>query len=576
VADAQYLYLVELLSRPIIGTAKRMLNQVCCRNKKQSATTPQRSYEESNEEPRACCNRFPSLGMKDATMMLIKIGLPIPLVLVVLHPVFVLFNIVASFVRLWRKDYGQEANLKPAVVIFYSLAFSQGVLYLLWLILDVGKVLPVRLVVQKYGFHGTWGTQYVRRYLIDTKFKCLKDLSAIKGRNLITYASGLLDSDYMKDYLCGERILVYFIEREMLPRQDLIRSSRKRIQKLIMMLSWTDEHYQEIRLLASKIVAHVAGHVSIAQFPGTLESVSSLLDPSENNHILFRSSSSPGGNDADHTVQINIDDAHGRQECQLIEHGLIILHKFTLDTNNCIEMCKSDVLIMHILAWICSKPFIPVNEQAEWIDILTRSFKVLNQLTSVRGQAGNEVRKKVKFELEPSWIYGYGSHPEIQMLAIDLHMQVFLKHFEEPQEFIINNSNSDKHKKKKPSPKSDKRENFLMVILNIFLSYKDMENEGIGSVASRKVQVKAGEAIAMVSAEEKNYKAMLKVKGGIVRELYNIICSEIEIEYRAIAADIFKRFYANTVREPKEVLQKVIRLSIVNIFVFIAYTLHIH
>lgn len=103
-----------------------------------------------------------------------------------------------------------------------------------------------------------------------------------------------------------------------------------------------------------------------------------------------------------------------------------------------------------------------------------------------------------------------------------------------------------------------------------------MENEGIGSVASWKVQVKAGEAIAMVSAEEKNYKAMLKVKGGIVRDLYNIICSQIEIEYRAIAADIFKRFYANAVREPKEVLQKVIRLSIVNIFVFITYTLHIH
>lgn len=133
------------MSRTIIGIAKIIWNIVFCRKIKQSPTTSPQSHE-------ACCDRFPSLCNNAATDLLIKIVLLIPLVLVVLLPVFVLFNIAASLLRLWQQDYGKEANQNAAAIIFYSIALCQGVLYFLWFILDMSKGLPVTHVVKKCKF----------------------------------------------------------------------------------------------------------------------------------------------------------------------------------------------------------------------------------------------------------------------------------------------------------------------------------------------------------------------------------------------------------------------------------------
>ncbi|GJN25164.1 hypothetical protein PR202_gb12957 [Eleusine coracana subsp. coracana] len=81
-------------------------------------------------------------------------------------------------------------------------------------------------------------------------------------------------------------MLVTFIEKKKLPVKTLVRFSRSRIQKLILILAWMDRDDMEIRLLAAKIVAHIAGDISLAQFPGTLECLSSLLKVSEENAIF--------------------------------------------------------------------------------------------------------------------------------------------------------------------------------------------------------------------------------------------------------------------------------------------------
>ncbi|PVH34266.1 hypothetical protein PAHAL_8G182000 [Panicum hallii] len=392
----------------------------------------------------------------------------------------------------------------------------------------------------------------------------LKDLlTATRGRNLVTYASSLLDSDYKEDYESGARILVVFIGKQKLPVEELIRSSRKRIQKLVMMLSWTDRDYQDTRLFAAKIVAHVALHISIAQFPGTLESIRSLLKPSESNSILFGTplKSKPTTEEVrsgtEHTVQTKPAteyDADARMECQLIEQGLIILDQLSLDRTNCSEILKAEPLLMDILSWICSRPFIHDNEQeGEWVNILRLSFTVLAQLASLRGQLALKLLRKIKFEFNPSWVSGYARQPDIQILAIKTFSYVFTATAEDSSDApeIKKLATTETSQQALPRGKSekgkkwDKREHFLKVILMLFLPNENIEQGGTSSMALPTVQSVAGEALTMLSLSSRNCKYLLDLKEGMaLTKLEQIIYSEDRIEYRAIAADILKRLYA--------------------------------
>ncbi|PUZ44936.1 hypothetical protein GQ55_8G178400 [Panicum hallii var. hallii] len=392
----------------------------------------------------------------------------------------------------------------------------------------------------------------------------LKDLlTATRGRNLVTYASSLLDSDYKEDYESGARILVVFIGKQKLPVEELIRSSRKRIQKLVMMLSWTDRDYQDTRLFAAKIVAHVALHISIAQFPGTLESIRSLLKPSESNSILFGTplKSKPTTEEVrsgtEHTVQTKPAteyDADARMECQLIEQGLIILDQLSLDRTNCSEILKAEPLLMDILSWICSRPFIHDNEQeGEWVNILRLSFTVLAQLASLRGQLALKLLRKIKFEFNPSWVSGYACQPDIQILAIKTFSYVFTATAEDSSDApeIKKLATTETSQQALPRGKSekgkkwDKREHFLKVILMLFLPNENIEQGGTSSMALPTVQSEAGEALTMLSLSSRNCKYLLDLKEGMaLTKLEQIIYSEDRIEYRAIAADILKRLYA--------------------------------
>ncbi|KAF0895094.1 hypothetical protein E2562_006801 [Oryza meyeriana var. granulata] len=244
----------------------------------------------------------------------------IPLSLLVLHPLLVLYwCIVVPGTRLSQQDYGQgdgdssKANLKPGMMIFYSLALAQGTLYMLWFVLNAGNAMLVRVVASKCQFEESWGRKSVHQYLSATKFMCLKDPSSIKDRNLIKYAAGLLDSDSEEDYITGARMLVSFLEKQKLPVKLLIRSSRIRTQKLIAMLGWADPADREMRKLAATIVAHVAGNISLAQFPGALQSIYSLLDPHDDPSFIEKE-------DQQH------DHDKGNARCQLIVQALPILY----------------------------------------------------------------------------------------------------------------------------------------------------------------------------------------------------------------------------------------------------------
>uniref|UniRef100_A0A0E0R8S1 DUF4220 domain-containing protein n=1 Tax=Oryza rufipogon TaxID=4529 RepID=A0A0E0R8S1_ORYRU len=208
-SDEQYLYFLNLLVGPVIrafggGRKNRRVISIW-----------QLGWKSSGE-----ANSL----VKGLMFKLMTTILLIPLSLLVLHPLLVLYwCIIVPATRLSQQDYGQgdgdssKANLKPAMMIFYSLALAQGTLYMLWFILNAGNAMMVRVVASKCDFEKSWGRKSVDQYLSDTKFKCLKDPSSIKDMNLIKFAAGLLDSDSEDDYITGARMLVSFIQKQKLP-----------------------------------------------------------------------------------------------------------------------------------------------------------------------------------------------------------------------------------------------------------------------------------------------------------------------------------------------------------------------
>lgn len=148
-------------------------------------------------------------------------------------------------------------------MIFYSLALAQGVQYLIWYVLSFAGRALVNLVAKECEFDSKWGVNCVQKYLMETEFKFLNDLSSNQGWDLIRHATDLLDSDSEEDFLCGARMLATFINKGELPVQEL-RLSRRKIQRLVMALSMscTDPDDWEMRVLAAKIRTHCQGHLS--------------------------------------------------------------------------------------------------------------------------------------------------------------------------------------------------------------------------------------------------------------------------------------------------------------------------
>ncbi|CAL4990474.1 unnamed protein product [Urochloa decumbens] len=513
-ADEQYLYLVDLLSRAVSTALSRIRN-------KQSATT-------SGADGFAC----------SATKSPIKIFFTVLLVLI-----FPLFNIVVSSLRLRNKDFGNERNERPGVMIFYSLALSQGVLYLLWFILEKLKSLAVYKFDDK---NLGLDRKYIEKYLKDTRSKCLKDLSATEGRNLIAYASGLLDSDHKDKYLAGAEILNHLISKDKLPNEELIRSSRKRIQKLVLMLSWRDKDYQDVRLLAAKIVLHVAGNISISQFPGTLESVSALIQPSESEtyHVLFHSK---------FEQHIQEDVKRSTVESELIVKGLEILDKLDKDRNNALEILRADALLEDILAWICSKPFIRDREQVKWVDIVRLSFSVLARLASLGGQSAERLRRKIHFELYPSWVPHYAIYPKIQQLAIETYSHAFAM-----DKVGDESSGSPGSGKNEPDMK---RKKFVEVVINLFLNRE--KGQARSTPVLPEVRKEAGEALTKLCVYPMNCHCLKLLDAASFLEV--LLLSDELILYRALAADILKRFYAHrqaTLTGFQSVLNKVLNLLV--------------
>lgn len=231
-------------------------------------------------------------------LMAILLAIPIAFIqlvglsLVILYLFGPLFCIVASAMHFDQKffhgvtgnDDGARARVKAALEILYILALLQAVLFYIWLVFFWTEPRRVAEVNRQLKF-GHWGRSLVQRYLRETKARCAKYFASPDNWNLVTFAVSLMASGAWDDQLSGARILDTFVGHQQDVPGPAVRlyllSSQRCIKNLIAALGWRGHDHIEIRERATRIVADVAGEISIAQFSGALQCISSLLDCSD-------------------------------------------------------------------------------------------------------------------------------------------------------------------------------------------------------------------------------------------------------------------------------------------------------
>ncbi|RLN01006.1 hypothetical protein C2845_PM06G30980 [Panicum miliaceum] len=339
---------------------------------------------------------------------------------VVLLPIVVLYLLglyASTAISLWRliqHDFGGDggANKKPALVILYSLAMAQGVVFLYMTVHAWGaKIGIVKSVAHSYELQED--SELASDYLDATMKGCKKEPSFARGRNLITYAvDKLMEFDKSRDsYLCGVKILskvvrldsMGFYGQQVLAK-ELLTGSPSLIRHLLETMGPRSPYDRDIREHAARVVAHVAGGIHLDSFPGGVIGCVSALLPEEYEE---------GG---DHWLWEDLERQWLLEECErrrwwlerpgppvtidgmvetskvLVEQGLLILRKLAADEDNCRVMSNAPGLVRKIMAPLTSAK-LHGDYHGKWSDIATESMKLVLSLMAAPGTG--EVRSQI-------------------------------------------------------------------------------------------------------------------------------------------------------------------------------------
>ncbi|CAO2141190.1 unnamed protein product [Urochloa humidicola] len=321
--------------------------------------------------------------------------------------------------RIMQRDYSNSdgdtstANLAPALDLFYGLILCQGALYMIWLLVQLMVALVIIERRESYEIPIKWGYIWLVDYLVNTLEKCWQDTASFEDRTISHYAVDLIQSQSWGDQLSGMRMVSTFIKQGANVR-SLLLPSRPLVQKLIDTLRWSARASREMREAAACIVAHLAGDIQLAQFPGAIWCVSTLLQdeatllywwncaqkqgptqlhsqyPSDTMHTLVRTFKW-----MDNEHKKHVDDEAGGGCNELILQGLTILEKLASDHHNCMEITSTPGLLPKIMAPLSSNTLIQGIKNNAWGEIVNGTFKVLYRLIRCPGLTGESLRREI-------------------------------------------------------------------------------------------------------------------------------------------------------------------------------------
>ncbi|CAI9118625.1 OLC1v1020218C1 [Oldenlandia corymbosa var. corymbosa] len=397
--------------------------------------------------------------------------------------------VVLSLMKLIKQNFGElekgdsdKRNRKAALLIFYSLALSEALLFLLekayweWNVIFC-KILDKVTNECELGTSPS-GMVATRRFFYDAYSLCVNG-SIFDGlkMDMVSFAMDLLASNFPEEQLMGAQILQTFAASKRFSDDTLqkIGINLSVMERLVEMLNWKDPQEEQIRKSAAEIVAQLAGKkqnsLRVAGIPGAMESIASLL------HI-----SRSVGDAADEIPEKKIIFDDENYSYWTFNHlGLTILKKLARDHDNCGKIGNTRGLLPKIIDCTHAGHRLLTHEAASSSQIQTvkRSLQVVKMLASTTGSTGKQLRKEISeivFTISNIRdILRYGDrHPQLQKLGIEILRNLAI---EEDATEIIGGTGG-----------------VLKELFNIF--FKETIDE-----KHKEVKVAAGAALAMLAFE---------------------------------------------------------------------------
>ncbi|KAG8089568.1 hypothetical protein GUJ93_ZPchr0011g27346 [Zizania palustris] len=384
------------------------------------------------------------------THLLVQVVFFLPHILDIFYTCSPFICIGLSSWRLWHRAYAGASNgeasipnLTTALGFFYVLVLCKGVLYLsLMLFIRLEEV--IIFVYQVWGENISrekWFNKIVKAYLKDSREICTKDIAVVEQVSLVSYAVGLLESGSQEEYLSSARMVDWLIKNGQ-DASTLILGSRRKAQRLLDTLGST-KGSTELRLLAARIVADLAGGVRLAQFPGSLRCISSLLEATDQPYCT-NPHSYVNWNPLERTKRVIIAAkkmmlrrSHDSSDkglvgsccCdELIVQGLTILQRLARDPHNCKDICQDLGVVTKITAPIHSHTLIhDMAMNPSWADITNCSLRLVHQL--IHGKADRRLGLQISSNKQAitnlEGILDVGSH-QLQMRAMEILSELVL------------------------------------------------------------------------------------------------------------------------------------------------------
>ncbi|KAJ6430654.1 hypothetical protein OIU84_021945 [Salix udensis] len=368
--------------------------------------------------------------------------------------------VVLSLRKLIKHNYGEiekgdtdRRNRKAALIIFYSLALAEALLFLMEKAYWEWKLSYCKLLeeVRKECDLGLSGLVSIRRFFYDAYSRCVEG-SIFDGlkMDMVTFAMDLLASNSADEQLIGAR-------------EEEIRRSTVEI--------------------LSKLAGKKQNSLRVAGIPGALESISSLLQTSR----TFSTTADEIGEKT-----ITCDHAH-YGFWTFNQLGLLILKKLARDLDNCGKIGNTRGLLPKIIDFMHAEERWLKDENVTPYQILTvkRSLQLVKMLASMIGTTGNHLRREISemvFTISNIRdILRHGDkHPRLQKLDIEILTSLAL---EEDATERIGGAGG-----------------VLKELFNIFFSQRIPENQN-------HVRIAAGEALAMLALESRrNCLRILKLR----------------------------------------------------------------
>jgi hypothetical protein len=344
--------------------------------------------------------------------------------------------VVLSVMRLWKQDFGgrDSRNMRPALLLFYTLALVEASLFLFEKAYWTWKVSVCKLLHQVSAECelGPYGLVSLKRFFYDAYSRCIAGsiFDGIK-MDLVTFAEDLILSDFLDEQIIGVRILQQFANSERSASDTLrkVGTTPRSIDRLVEMLNWKRTEEDEVRLCAAEIVSKLASKrqnaLRVSGIPGAIESVTSLLYTATSPPVSGTHPQLPGA-PAEHGASPPAA-SRGYDHLQFNLLGLLILKRLARDHDNCGKIGNARGLLAKVINFTQASRALLQNPHVtdSQVRAMKRALKVVKMLVSTTGSTGKALRESVAENVftvsNLRGILRYGQqHRELQKLATDV------------------------------------------------------------------------------------------------------------------------------------------------------------